>query len=151
MVRLFEILQQILVKSLDRETQLLDAVKSICDANIKIYQEILNTSERLAYSSAINQHAQQGIEKMRSVKRHFQEDDDQDTAAAKSDTNPESSIQSFDEQKYQRTMEFTEQFKKTRKRMNWKACHALLLEKPNMIHYKNAESLRVRFKQYANK
>ncbi|KAI9490090.1 hypothetical protein BDB00DRAFT_745778, partial [Zychaea mexicana] len=41
MVRLFEILQQILVKSLDRETQLLDAVKSICDANIKVYQEIL--------------------------------------------------------------------------------------------------------------
>ncbi|KAI8093751.1 uncharacterized protein BX664DRAFT_358152 [Halteromyces radiatus] len=63
MVRLFEILQQILVKSLDRETQLLDAVKSICDANIKVYQEILNTSERLAYSSAIDQHAQQGIEK----------------------------------------------------------------------------------------
>jgi hypothetical protein len=86
MVRLFEILQQILVKSLDRETQLLDAVKSICDANIKVYQEILNTSGRLAYSSAIDQHAQQGIEKMRSVKRQFQEDDDQDTAAVKSDT-----------------------------------------------------------------
>ena len=71
MVRLFEILQQILVKSLDRETQLLDAVKSICDVNIKVYQEILNTSGRLAYSSASDQHAQQGNEKMRSVKRQF--------------------------------------------------------------------------------
>ncbi|CAO3699871.1 unnamed protein product [Rhizopus microsporus] len=46
----------------------------------------------------------------------FQEDDDQDTAAAKSDTDPESSIRSFDEQKYQRTMEFTEQFKKNSKK-----------------------------------
>lgn len=71
MVRLFEILQQILVKSLNRETQLLDAVKSICDVNIKVYQEILNTSGRLAYSSASDQHAQQGNEKMRSVKRQF--------------------------------------------------------------------------------
>ncbi|KAI7847471.1 hypothetical protein BDC45DRAFT_575800 [Circinella umbellata] len=79
MVRLFEILQQILVKSLDRETQVLDAVKSMCDANIKVYQEILNTT------------------------------------AAKSDTNPKSSIRSFDEEKYQRTMEFTEQLKKLEK------------------------------------
>jgi hypothetical protein len=50
-------------KSSDRETQLLDAVKSICDANIKVYQEILSTSGQLAYSSAIDQHAHQGIEK----------------------------------------------------------------------------------------
>ena len=63
MVRLFEILQQLLMKSVDRETQLLDAVKSVYDANIKIYQHILDTSERLAYSSSIDQHAQQGIEK----------------------------------------------------------------------------------------
>jgi hypothetical protein len=97
----------------------LDAVKSICDANIKVYQEILDTSERLAYSSAIDHQAQQGIEKMRSVKRKFEEDDDQDTNAANSDTNPESYIQLFDEQKYELTMEFTEQFKKkTRKRVN---------------------------------
>lgn len=63
----------------------------MCDTNIKVYQGILNTSERLAYSSAIDQQAQQGIKKkMRSVKRQFQEDDDQDTAA----TNPESSHRS---------------------------------------------------------
>ncbi|CEP18827.1 hypothetical protein [Parasitella parasitica] len=150
MTRLFEILHQILAKALDRETQMLDAVKSVCNTKIKVYQEILDTSGRLAYSSAIDLHAQQGIEKMRSVKRQFEEDDDQDTAAANSDTNSESSIRSFDEQKYQCTMEFTEQFKKTQKRMNWKACHALLLEKPDMIHYKNAESLRVRFEQYCD-
>lgn len=112
---MFEILQQILVKSLDGETQLLDVVKSTCDANIKVYQEILDTSRRLAYSSVIDQHAQEGIEKMRSVKRQFQEDDDQDTADAKSDTKPESSIRSFDEVKYQCTMEFTEPQKYSKK------------------------------------
>ncbi|ORX62472.1 hypothetical protein DM01DRAFT_1079273 [Hesseltinella vesiculosa] len=85
-VRLFDILQQILITSVDREAQLLDAIKSICDANIKVYQEILNTSWRLAYSSAFDELAQQGIEKkMRSVKRQLQEDDNQDAAAAKSD------------------------------------------------------------------
>jgi hypothetical protein len=88
---------------------------------------------------------------MRSVKRQFQGDEDQDTASAINDTNPESSIPSFDQQKYQRTMEFAAQFKNSRKRMSWKTCHALLLKKPNMIHYKNAESLRVRFEQYTNK
>ncbi|KAI9033847.1 hypothetical protein CLU79DRAFT_882952 [Phycomyces nitens] len=120
MVRLFEILEQLFAKSLDRESQLLDALKSVCEANIKVYEEILSTSGRLSSSSAIDQHAKQGIEKMRSVKRQFQEDDDQDAAATKSDSSPESSIRSFDEERYQRTMEFTGQFKKTRKRMNWK-------------------------------
>lgn len=85
---------------------------------------------------------------MRTVKRKFEEDDDQNTAA----TNPpESSKQSFDEEKYQRTMEFTHQFKKTRKRMSWKIRHSLLQEKNDMIHYKNAEFLRVRYEQYMKK
>lgn len=48
-LKLFELLQDILVNSTDRETQLLKADKSVCDANIEIYQEILNVSGRLAY------------------------------------------------------------------------------------------------------
>lgn len=72
------------------------------------------------------------------TKRQFQEMYDQkEDRVTKSDTERSSLGPSFDEQKYQRTMEFAAQFKKTRKKMNLRVCYAQLLEKPDIVHYKN--------------
>ncbi|KAL0086084.1 hypothetical protein F4703DRAFT_1916471 [Phycomyces blakesleeanus] len=71
-----------------------------------ILQQILSKQFAMPTSKFIKKY------RIPAVKRQFQEEEDQDTIAAKSDTNRESSIRSFNEQKHQRTMEFTEQLKK---------------------------------------
>ncbi|KAI8328331.1 hypothetical protein BC941DRAFT_445224 [Chlamydoabsidia padenii] len=67
----------------------LDAISSICDANVKLYGEILNTSERLAYTSTINQCAKEGLEKMISTKRQFQEMCDQNENCVTEKSSPD--------------------------------------------------------------
>jgi t-SNARE complex subunit (syntaxin) len=55
------------------------------------------------------------------------------------------------EQRYDNTMEFVEQYKSTRSRMNWIDCYAQLQQKPNVMQYKNPEVLRVMFDKFKKK
>ncbi|ORY98184.1 hypothetical protein BCR43DRAFT_263654 [Syncephalastrum racemosum] len=66
---LFEILQESPQAGLDRETQLLHAIASLCAAGTRQFEDIINTSERLGYASAIVDQAQKGKQKLLTVKR----------------------------------------------------------------------------------
>ena len=144
MRRLFQIARDALQQSIERETELLDAITSICDASIKHYEQILNTAERLQYDSPnIRQEVVCGMQKLQQVKRRFEEVD-----SLQEPTDQGNLATSADEERYQNTMEFVEKYKTTRKRMNWRDCHKQLTQKSNVIKYKNPEVLRVQFSRF---
>jgi hypothetical protein len=54
----------------------LDVIISVCDANFKHYEQILDTAERLQYDSPnIRQEVICGMQKLQQVKRRFEEVD----------------------------------------------------------------------------
>ncbi|KAG1144952.1 hypothetical protein G6F38_005988 [Rhizopus arrhizus] len=128
-------------QSVERETELLDAITSVCDASIKHYEQILNTVESLRYDSPnIRQEVVCGMQKLQQFKRRFEEVD-----GLQEPIDQANLVTSADEERYQNTMEYVEKYKTTRKRMNWRDRHDQLRQKSNVIKYKNPEVLHVQF------
>lgn len=119
---------------MDEESKFLNTVNIVCVTNINICQDIIETSGRLGYSSSVIEKANECIDKMESVKRQFLEVVDE------TKTSNQSSNRLFDEEKFERTMEFITIF--NRQEYDWRSSYQLILEKPELIHYKNPRLLR---------
>ncbi|ORY98183.1 hypothetical protein BCR43DRAFT_490999, partial [Syncephalastrum racemosum] len=120
-----QILQECLQAGVDRESQLLQAIASLCAAGTRQSEDIINTSKRLGYASAIVDQAQQGKQKRVAVKRQFEGTEDEANERAElgsSEAGSSAASTSEDEKKYEDIMKFVDSFKSTRKRMNWSAC-----------------------------
>ncbi|CAO3696275.1 hypothetical protein G6F70_005193 [Rhizopus microsporus] len=92
-------------------------------------------------SPALQNEAFAGIQKLKQIKRRFEEVD--------TEKFPDSiSTKSTDEEKYDKTMKFVENYKSSRKRMDWRNCHVQLQEKTDVIKYKNHEVLRVQYSRF---
>lgn len=144
MQQLFQIARDALQQSVERETELLDAIISVCDTSIKYYEQILNTVEHLQYDSPnVRQEVVCGMQKLQQVKRRFEEVD-----GLQEPTDQGNSATSADEERYQNTMKFVEKYKAMKKRMNWRDCCNQLTQKSNVIKYKNPEVLHVQFSKF---
>ncbi|KAG1465368.1 hypothetical protein G6F46_000051 [Rhizopus delemar] len=133
-----------LQQSVERETELLDAIISVCDTSIRDYEQILNTVEHLQYDSLnVRQEVVCGMQKLQQVKRRFEEVD-----GLQEPTDQGNSATSADEERYQNTMKFVEKYKAMRKRMNWRDCYNQLTQKSNVIKYKNPEVLHIQFSKF---
>lgn len=120
---------------------MLEAINIICDVGVNHYQEVINIAKRLNYDSRhLFNEATSGKEKLLQMKQSFEEAEHDEESTAQISVNI-----SQNEEKFKNTIDFVQQYKETRKGMNWHGCHNMLVTKKNVIHYRNSEVLRDMF------
>lgn len=145
---LYNIMEEMIREKVKREIQLLDALSAIYDSSVKQFNNIIDTSERLGYSSSITKDAEKGKDSIISVKRQLLAQNEGGTRQKIMRTGNKignKKHEDYDEKRYIRTMQFVHMFKETRKKMDWKVCYKMVADKKDLIQYANPETLRVRY------